>query len=144
MTDDEADRLQRGFADWADGEASCRALAVVGSWARGTARADSDLDLMMLTDQLGHWTGDGDWLRALLVRLGFTVTALELEAHGVARSWRAWLGAAVELEVTLADIRWAQVAPVDPGTREVAGDGLRPMVDKDGLLRALQEALARP
>jgi hypothetical protein len=66
-----------------------------------------------------------------------------LEAHGVARSWRAWLGQDVELELTFAELSWANISPVDPGTCRVVSDGIRPLVDKDELLRALCEAVRK-
>jgi predicted nucleotidyltransferase len=34
---------------WATAEPTIKALALVGSHARGTARADSDIDLVLLT-----------------------------------------------------------------------------------------------
>src|SRR5690242_18324634 len=102
MTRDEADRLLQGFAEWAADEPSWRGLALVGSWARGAARPDSDLDLLALTDRLDHWAGSDAWLRALVADLGFAAAAPTLEVYGVARSWRVGLGPGVELEVTLA------------------------------------------
>lgn len=141
MTKDEADRLLRGFAEWARQEPSWRALAVVGSWARGAAREDSDLDLLALTTELDAWTTDDARVRGLLFELGFVEGALTLEVHGVARSWRAQLGANVELEITLADVIWADTRVIDPGTRRVVGDGIESLVDKDGLLRAIQAAV---
>lgn len=141
MTKSEADRLLRGFAEWAEREPSLRGLALVGSWARGTARDDSDLDLMALTDQLGRWAVNDGWLRELVAQLGFTTVTLDCEVYGVARSWRGWLGQAVELELTLADTSWAGAYPVDQGTHRVVGGGLVPLIDKDGLLQSVQEAV---
>ena len=140
MTRDEAERLQAGLSAWVEEQPSCRALALVGSWARGAARTDSDLDLCVLTDQLDRWTSDDTWLRDLLVRSDFAPAALGLEVHGVARSWRARLISGAELEITFADLGWAS-PPLDAGTRRVASDGMRQLVDKDGLLRAVQDAV---
>lgn len=44
------------------------------------------------------------------------------------------------MELGVADVSWARLAPVDPGTRRVVNDGLVPLIDKDGLLGALTEA----
>jgi hypothetical protein len=144
MTRDEADRLLQGFAGWASDEPSWRGLALIGSWARGAARPDSDLDLLALTDRLDDWAAGDAWLRALVADLGFAAEAPALEVYGVARSWRVGLGPGVELEVTLAAPSWAGAEPVDEGTRRVVGDGMVVLVDKDGVLRAIQAAVLAP
>jgi uncharacterized protein len=139
MTRDEANRLLHGFAEWAEKDGSVRGLALVGSWARGTPRDDSDLDLMALTDQLDRWTTNDSWLRELVAELGFKTAILNLEIFGAARSWRGWLGQTIELDLTLADVSWAGTQPVDHGTRRVVDDGLVILLDKDGLLRSIQD-----
>jgi predicted nucleotidyltransferase len=42
--------LTNAIADWVEDRSDLRALGLVGSWAKGTARADSDLDLLVLAD----------------------------------------------------------------------------------------------
>jgi hypothetical protein len=92
MTPHEATKLWDVFTDWADQQPSLRALALVGFWARRQARDDSDLDLVALATDVNQWTADDTWLRDLLGEFGFSVVSASLEAHGVARSWRVWLG----------------------------------------------------
>lgn len=137
MTRDEAQRLIEGLAAWAARTPACRALAVAGSWARGEARPDSDLDLVALTPDRDVLATDSGWLEAALKALGFSPSAPVLEVHGVARSWRVLAESGVELELTLAFPEWARLDPIDPGTRRVLEDGIRPLVDKDGLLARL-------
>lgn len=140
MDDHQANGLANSFAIWALGQMSFRAVAVVGSWARGTARPDSDLDLVALVDDLRPWASSDAWLRALACDFGFSVTAAHLERYGVARSWRIHLAPDVELELTLAPLGWALANPMDEGTRRVVNDGMTVLVDKDGLLGFLQAA----
>lgn len=137
MTPDDARRLQDGLAAWARGEPGCRALALVGSWARDAARPDSDLDLMLLATDRDRWAGDDRWLRQALDELGFPSAATSPEAYGVTLAWRVRLAPQMEVELGIADTLWARLDPVDAGTRRVVTDGLKPLVDKDGLLRAL-------
>ena len=144
MTPDEADRLLRGFAYWAAVEPACRALLVAGSWARDAARPESDLDLITLVADPEPWTADAAWLRDLGARLGFPGAALRAESYGALHAWRGRLAPTVELEFGLVPLSWATTQPLDPGTRRVVTDGVRPLVDKDGLLAALQAALAEP
>ena len=140
MREEDAERLIAGLQRWAEAESHCRALALAGSWARGTARPDSDLDLIALTSGPG-FAGRSEWLRSLVEALGFSVASVTGETWGVAHSWRVMAKGGVELELTLADVGWARM-PLDAGTRRVAADGLRPLVDKDGLLAAVKAAVA--
>ncbi len=141
MTSDDAKRLIDGFAERAGLEPSWRGMAVVGSWARGAARDDSDLDLLVLTDCIEDWIVDGAWLRTVVAGLGFDCTAAALEDYGVAKSWRAWLAGHGEFELTLAPLSWASIDPVDNGSWRVVRDGMVAVVDKDGLLRSIQYAV---
>ena len=141
MSRDQARLLMAGFTNWAQQQRCCRALAVAGSWAGDTARPTSDLDLLILTSDLPRWTTQAVWLSELAQQLGFPCLDARLEVHGVARSWRAWFGRDVELELTFAELSWANISPVDPGTRRIVSDGIRSLVDKDGLVRTVSEAI---
>ena len=48
---------------WALKREDVRALALAGSWARGAAREDSDLDLLLLSERAPDYRRRGDWLR---------------------------------------------------------------------------------
>ena len=139
---DQADILVEGVTLWAREEPSIRALALAGSWARGTPTPKSDLDLIVVADPAGPWVQSDQWLRTLASTLGFHVEALSLEHWGVAMSWRARLAADVELELTFAGPAWAATDPVDEGTRRMVRDGTRVLVDKDGALRRLEAVIA--
>jgi uncharacterized protein len=86
---------------WALDRPDVRAVGMVGSWARGDARPDSDVDLVVLADDPARLRR-GEW----------------------------------------APVSWAAV-PVDEGTAHVVADGLRVLLDPDGLLTRLVEAVAR-
>jgi predicted nucleotidyltransferase len=128
----EVDEVVRRVAEWARDRDDVRALALVGSRARGDARADSDVDLVLLTPAPGA-VGDG-WLAALpraeLVRSG---------DWGAIAERRARLPSGLEVEVGIGEPSWAATDPVDPGTRRVVADGLRIVHDPDGLLARLVE-----
>lgn len=83
MTPADARRLQDGLAAWARIEPGCRALSVVGSWARGAAGPGSDLDLMMLATDRNRWAADDDWLRQVLRGIGFPLARTAQETYGV-------------------------------------------------------------
>jgi len=53
----EADAVMRSALAWAKSEEVIRAVALVGSWSRGAARMDSDLDLIVLcTEASAFWS----------------------------------------------------------------------------------------
>jgi uncharacterized protein len=142
MTPETVSTLVFAVAGWVEREPDLRALAVAGSWARGTAQPDSDCDLLILTTRLARFRGD-TWLGALgLEREGFRIIACEPAVYGMAQSWHLQLEPGDALELCFADTSWAAADPVDPGTRWVITDGLRTVVDKDGGFRRLVSALA--
>jgi len=101
-----------------------RALGLVGSHARGAARTDSDVDLVVLADE----AVDVDALGGELIRT---------RRWGVLTEYRYALADGLELDVGVAPMSWASVDPLDPGTARVVRDGLRILHDPDGLLGAL-------
>ncbi|WP_169064330.1 nucleotidyltransferase domain-containing protein [Geodermatophilus dictyosporus] len=54
--EDEVGSVLRYLTSWPRRRSDVRALAIVGSWARGTPRQDSDVDVLLLTDSPGHHT----------------------------------------------------------------------------------------
>jgi predicted nucleotidyltransferase len=70
-----------------------RALAVCGSWARGSPRADSDLDLLILAREPTEWRTHLDWLRDLpFEQAGFRIRAVETATYGEVWSAHICLG----------------------------------------------------
>jgi uncharacterized protein len=141
MSPEETDQIVAAFCKWVNAQASLRALAIVGSWARGDARPDSDLDLLALTNDIGSWATSAE--RLCDPELGLTeqtIATAQSEVHGVARSWRMLLGTSV-VELTFADTSWANACPIDWGTWRVLSGGVKVLVDKDGLLEALLRAV---
>jgi RimJ/RimL family protein N-acetyltransferase len=108
-----------------------RALGLVGSHARGAARADSDVDLVVLADE----AVDVEALGGRLVR---TRPWGALTEHRVASD------DGLDVEVGVAPTSWAALDPLDDGTTRVAREGLRVLHDPDGLLGALVAAVPGP
>jgi predicted nucleotidyltransferase len=123
--------LERTVA-WARQQPDIRGLALVGSWARGGARADSDVDLVVLTSRRDRYLEEDGWTAAL-----GSARVLRTEAWGPLTERRLLLEDGLEVEVGIAEPAWAATDPVDPGTRRVVTDGLRILHDPDGRLAAL-------
>jgi uncharacterized protein len=126
--------LERAVA-WARERPDVRGLALVGSWARGSARSDSDVDLVVLTSHRDCYLATDEWTTALGAD-----RVLRTQAWGPLTERRLLLEGGLEVEVGIADPAWAATDPVDPGTRRVVTDGLRVLHDPDGRLAALAAA----
>jgi predicted nucleotidyltransferase len=135
---EEAQDALRSALGWAEGEENVRAVALVGSWARNAERMDSDLDLVILCEHTSDLLARTDWHAVFGV-----VELVSSRDFGGIQERRLRRASGFEIEVGIGPTSWAAV-PVDPGTAEVALDGLVPVYDADGHLRRLLDALTRP
>ena len=81
-------------AEWAAARTDIRALGLVGSHARGTARQESDVDLLLLTTTPEKYTANADWAR----RFG-RIASHEVERWGRVSSVRVWYESGLEVEI---------------------------------------------
>jgi predicted nucleotidyltransferase len=110
-------------------------LLLVGSYARGAARADSDVDLVLLTTERGAYLAEDGWGAGL--ELGKLVRT---RRWGVITERRFRTPSGLEVEFGVEDPSWARVDPVDPDTRKVVTDGARILHGPDGALGVLLAA----
>lgn len=125
------EKLMQSVVAWAEKERGIVGVALVGSHARGAARPDSDVDLMLLSPNPQPYLEDRGWLE----RFG-PVTAVEAEDWGPVTSLRTVYEGGPEVEFGLSTPAWASI-PVDAGTRRVVADGLRVLYDPEGVLKRL-------
>ncbi len=116
---------------WAAQQPDIAGMLLVGSYARGAARPDSDIDLVILTSNPGRYLDDISFAE----QFG-SISRWEKEDWGRLISLRVWYqdGMEVEYGFTLPD--WAS-PPLDAGTQRVISDGARVVFDRDGSLRGL-------
>jgi uncharacterized protein len=114
------------------------AVALVGSWARGSGRPDSDVDLVLLTTAPEELLGTDDWFTAIdpLARL------IRADDFGAIQERRLRLPSGLEVEVGIGEPSWAATTPVDQGTRRVVDDGLVILHDPQSLLAGLAAVVA--
>jgi hypothetical protein len=130
----EVESLLERAASWGATRDDVAAVALVGSWGSDAARPDSDVDLVVLTDDPAGYVERDDWVEGLcpgakLVRTGDWVAIVER---------RLRLASGLEVVVGIGHPSWAEASPIDPGTRRVVRDGMRALYDPRGLLAALQ------
>jgi uncharacterized protein len=123
---------------WAAGEPGLVAVGLCGSWTRGTARMDSDVDLVLLTATPECYTAHTGWFAA------FAGELVRSEVWGPMTERRLRRASGLEIEFGIATPTWAATYPIDPGTREVVTDGFRPLHDPTTLLATLQSACVIP
>lgn len=123
---------------WAATRSDVHAVALVGSWARRDASADSDVDLVFLVDEPDAYLTDEAWASDLGAS-----SMLRTRSWGAVTERRFSLSSGLEVDVGIASVSWASVAPVDAGTDRVVADGLEIVYDPEGVLAALTEATSR-
>jgi predicted nucleotidyltransferase len=132
----EVEAFIRKATEWATTRDDLVAAAIVGSWARDAARDDSDVDLVLLTNDPTLYTEDQEWILGLApdARLLRTVE------WGAMIERRLLLRSGLEIEIGVERPSWARTRPVDPGTRRVVQNGFMAIFDPQGLLTALVAA----
>lgn len=113
------DQFLSQFAAWASSQADIAGVALVGSYARGTAKETSDVDLVVLARQPEQYLQSTDWVH----QFG-QVQRYQTEDYGRVISLRVWYADGLEVEYGLTDESWAAV-PLDEGSRRVLSDGMR-------------------
>jgi uncharacterized protein len=122
---------------WARHQPTLPGVALVGSHARGEARPDSDIDLVLLCTHPTTFLDDISWAR----RFGEMVTC-QTEEWGRLTSLRVSYRHGLEVEFGLTTPAWAQF-PIDAGTRRVVSKGMRILLDKEGTLGRLLDAVSQ-
>ncbi len=122
---------------WAGAEPAIRALALVGSQARGDPDMLSDVDLLVLAVHPASLLHGWD----VWSFLGNPVAVRQHWWGGLVET-RLQLGTGLDVDIDVASTRWAR-APLEDGARLLLLGGIRVLHDPDGLLRAALEALPR-
>lgn len=120
---------------WASACPEIVAVGLTGSWARGTATTRSDVDLVVIVDEVRLWLSSSDWIAFFGDH-----DAVHDEDWGALVSRRVHYRDGVEAEFGFTTRRWA-APPLDDGTVRVLGDGFKVLYDPTELLTdALTEA----
>ena len=124
------------FVLWASVQPAIIAVALVGSYARGTATDDSDIDLIILTSSCRPYLENREWLS-----LFGEVDHATNDHWGLVETVRVIYKPGVEIEYNFAQSSWADV-PLDAGTRRVVDNGFKVLFDPQQRFDGLQKTLA--
>jgi predicted nucleotidyltransferase len=131
-----AQRLLEQVRLWAGEKDDVRALLLVGSFARGQARPDSDVDMILMTNNQRAYLDNTKWASVF-----GEVGRVEVEPYGRVTSVRASYVDGLEVEFAIAPADWA-APPLDAGTEAVARGGIVVLMDRDGHATNLASAIA--
>lgn len=133
---DNAHKLINAFTNWANNEDNIQATGLVGSYARDAARPDSDIDLMIIVKDQDQYINDEGWIH----QFG-EVDKIEDEVWSQLKTKRVYYKDDTEVEYNFDKKSWAN--PQDSGTKRVVTDGMKILVDKEGILNELVTALGK-
>lgn len=125
----DASELIAKVTDWVQRDDRVVAAGVCGSYARGQAGPDSDIDFCILTADPGSLLKDRTWIT------GFGSDARvpgTVEDYNLVQSIRVFYGE-TEAEFGVADQTWMEL-PIDRETACVMNGGLRILYDPAGRL----------
>lgn len=125
-------------ANWANGQPEVPVVVVVGSYAYGRPRMGSDVDLVILSEQVKEHLAD----LAFAHRIAPGGRVIRCEQWGAMHERRVRLGSGLLVEFGLATPDWAGV-PLDAGTAKVLSNGCKIVAD-DGTMTAALESIGLP
>src|SRR5688572_4282517 len=120
---------------WVKSQDEIVGVLLVGSHARGQAREDSDVDVVLLARAPTRYLEVHSWME----QFG-AVARVEEEDWGNVTSLRVWYSGGLEVEFGWTEPDWAALPP-DPGTEQVVKDGAAILFDPKGVLAALLAAV---
>ena len=113
------------------------AVALTGSYARGLATENSDVDLMILTTSANRYLVNKEWLSIF-----GEIERSQSETWGVVDTVRAFYRTGLEIEYNFAAPSWADV-PVDAGTSQVVTGGMQVLFDREHKFDVLRNMLGQ-
>ncbi len=129
------DELVTAVTSWAEKQVDIVSVALVGSHARGNARTDSDVDLVIQCATPARYLGDLTWISEFGVARDVSV-----EDYGLVQSVRVFYADGPEVEYGITSSEWVTL-PLDEGTITVLRNGVLVLLDRDGALpRAVEIA----
>lgn len=113
------------------------AVALCGSWARGTSKPDSDIDLFILVkDKLKF--KETNWIENFeFEKINDKLDYFKDEVYGQVWSRHVFLESNIEIEFSFANKSWANIKNLDNGTRKVVSDGFRVIYDPEQIFQKL-------
>lgn len=114
---------------WAHSQDGISCVILIGSYARGTACTDSDVDIVLICADPHRLIDDDSWVG----EFGITIRKVH-EDWGKVQSIRVFYADGLEVEFGITDADWLSL-PLDSGTRQVLQDGYQVLLDSVSLFK---------
>jgi len=101
-----------------------QSVIIVGSYARGTNTATSDLDLCIISTSKSEMIENPNFIKVF-----GAFEKKQIEYYGACTSIRVWYENGFEVEFGIVEPSWISL-PLDVGTQKVLSDGYKVLVDK--------------
>ena len=118
------DDFLNALKEYAENTSYIESVIVVGSYARGTNKENSDLDIVIITSKKAEMVGNQEFTQ----NFG-KIDKKQTEYYGACTSIRVWYEGGKEVEFGLVEPSWISV-PLDAGTYKVLSDGYKIIIDK--------------
>jgi predicted nucleotidyltransferase len=115
----------KDLVHWAKSQSDLLAIALVGSYARDTANALSDIDLILIARAPEKYLQDETWASAF-----GPIEKQQIEHYGKVTSLRVWYSAGPEVEFGLTNREWLSL-PLDAGTKRIISDGIKVLFERE-------------
>lgn len=119
--------FEKFFSDleeYAENTSHIESILIVGSYARGTNKENSDLDIVIITSNKSDTITKQDFTQEF-----GEVYKQQTEYYGACTSVRAWYSDGKEVEFGIVEPSWI-ATPLDIGTYQVLSGGYKLIVDK--------------
>lgn len=110
--------------EYAESASHIESVLIVGSYARGTNKENSDLDIVIITSNKSRMIANQDFTQ----NFG-KVYKQQTEHYGACTSIRVWYTDGKEVEFGIVEPSWISM-PLDSGTCKVLSDGYKIIIDK--------------
>tara|TARA_B100002003_G_C13823333_1_gene405164 strand:+ start:151 stop:558 length:408 start_codon:yes stop_codon:yes gene_type:complete len=128
-------RFIEDFTIWVQDHDLINGASILGSYARGEQKLESDIDLLIVSDNLDHFIKNTEWV----IKFGKNEKVL-IEYYGELTSVRCFYNTGLEIEFGFVNLSWTSI-PIDQGTYNVVKNGFKILYDPLKLLSKLNNEI---
>jgi len=110
---------------WVEKESEIRAALLIGSYARGEERGDSDVDFVFIVDDVNKWVTNIDWVKSFGQLLSISIEQFE-----DVKVLRVYYQDSNELEFGFVTEEWVN-KPYTAATQEAIDSGMIVLIDRN-------------